>query len=635
MKNPASAAGRRFSVGAEFIDGTTSFRVWAPSRQTVTAVRGEEEFKLVPEAQGYFSTNVDVTAGACYMFRLDNDEKLYPDPASRFQPQGPHGPSQIVDPASYKWSDKNWKGSTIKGQIISEIHIGTFTDAGTWAAASEKLPLLAEAGISLVELMPVNDFPGQFGWGYDGVNLFAPCRLYGAPDELRAFIDTAHFLNIGIILDVVYNHIGPNGNYLAQFSNHWFTSAHKNEWGDALNFDGPQSHGIRDFFISNAAYWIGEFHFDGLRFDATQSINDSSSNHIMLAIASAARAAANGRDIVLIAENEPMDTRLTRLQTEGGGGLDAIWNDDFHHSALVAMTGRNEAYFQDHSGSPQELISAIKYGALYQRQFYAHQAQARGQPGLDLEPAAFVNFLENHDQVANAPLGRRFHQRNSPGRARAMTTLLLLAPGTPMLFQGQEFWASAPFDYFADHEGELSERVSEGRLGFLRQFPSMWASMQQTCRAPNDPRTFEKCRLDWSAREHNGYALALHRDLIRLRRDDPVFAAQRYGAIDGAVIRPEAFLLRYIGERCGDRLLIINLGRDLTPPSLAEPLAAPPQGRRWHEIFCSEHPAYGGGGSPILENDARWTIPGHTAIVLSTIEEPDAASSTSSAPVHR
>lgn len=629
-------ARRRYRVGAEILEGETSFRVWAPSRRNVYVIIGDEKFQLQPEAEGYFSAIVNAKAGATYMFKLDDDERLYPDPASRYQPDGPHGPSQIVDPASYQWRVENWAGLSIKGQIIYEMHIGTFTEAGTWAGACAKLPLLAEAGITLIEMMPVNDFPGRFGWGYDGVNLFAPCRLYGAPNDLRAFIDAAHELKIGVILDVVYNHIGPDGNYLPQFSDHWFTTRHKNEWGDALDFDGRHAHGVRDFFIANAAYWIDEFRFDGLRLDATQSIHDSSDDHIIASLAGAARKAANGRDIILIGETEPMDTHLTRTQEDGGGGLDAIWNEDFHHSALVAMTGRCEAYFEDYAGTPQELVSAIKYGALYQGQFYAHQSQARGCPGLDLAPATLVNFLENHDQVSNAPLGRRFHQRTSPGRARAMTTLMLLTPGTPMLFQGQEFWSSAPFDYFADHEPELAEQVREGRRGFMQQFPSMLRpEMSQTLRTPGDLRTFEDCRLDWSERDRNVHALSLHRDLLRIRREDPVFAAQRYGAIDGAVIGPEAFLLRYLGRRGDDRLLIINLGRDLMPPSLAEPLAAPPQGRRWTEIFSSEDPAYGGGGSPIFEHAARWRIPGHTAIVLAAIMESDAASSAPSAPAHR
>ena len=635
-QNSQIEAQRRYRIGAETLNDMTSFRVWAPSRRTVHIVVGDERRQLEPEAEGYFSTIMRAPANACYRFQLDNDEKLYPDPASRYQPMGPHGPSQIVDPRAYQWRNNKWRGSSLKGQVIYEMHVGTFSETGTWTGAGAKLPLLADAGITLIEMMPVSDFPGRFGWGYDGVNLFAPCRLYGSPDDLRHFIDDAHQHNIGVILDIVYNHIGPDGNYLPQFSDHWFTKRYKNEWGDALNFDGPHAQAVRNFFIENAEYWIEEFRFDGLRLDATQSIHDSSSEHILAEIVRAARKAAADREIILIAESEPMDTRLTRPPEDGGYGLDAIWNDDLHHSALVAMTGRTEAYFEDHQGAPQEFISAVKYGALYQGQFYAHQGKTRGCAGLNAAPAAFVNYLENHDQIANTHLGRRFHQRTSPGRARAMTTLLLLAPGTPMLFQGQEFWSRTPFDYFADHEPELSARVREGRQSFLRQFPSLNAeAISQALRAPGDLRTFADCRLDWSERNRNNEALSLHRDLLALRREDPIFAAQCYGAIDGAVIGPEAFLLRYFGERGDDRLLVVNLGRDLTPRSLAEPLAAPPHGRRWGEIFSSENPAYGGGGSPIFENSARWRIQGHTAIALAAMPASHDASLTLEAQAHR
>ncbi len=616
-KRQAAADLRRYPVGAEIVDGGISFRVWAPSRKQVRVVLDAGRHQLEAEAEGYFSAIVNTTIGARYWFELDDDKKLYPDPASRYQPDGPHGASQIVDPQAYEWRKTQWRGSSLKGQVVYEMHVGTFSEEGTWAGAAAKLPLLREIGITLIEMMPVHDFPGRFGWGYDGTNFFAPCRLYGAPDDLRRFIDAAHEVEIGIILDVVYNHVGPDGNYLSKFSDHWFTDRYQNEWGDALNFDGPHAQGVREFFISNAAYWIDEFCFDGLRFDATQSIHDSSSEHVIAAMTRRAREAANGRELVIVGENEPMNTALTRAPEDGGAGLDAIWNDDFHHSAVVALTGRCEAYFEDHSGAPQEFVSAVKYGALYQGQYYAHQEKHRGRAGLEVAPAAFVNFIENHDQVANSPLAQRLHQRTSPGRARAMTTLLLLAPGTPMLFQGQEFGSTAPFDYFADHAHELSTHVHEGRRAFMSQFPSARdEAVAQALRSPNELQTFEECRLDWSERKRHKPAVALHRDLISLRRNDPVFSAQRFGGIDGAVIGPEAFVLRYLGRRGDDRLLVVNLGRDLTPRSLAEPLVAPPAAHSWTQIFSSEDPAYGGAGSPPFEGAGGWRIPGHAAIAL-------------------
>ena len=291
-------------------------------------------------------------------------ENFYPDPASRFQPDGPHGPSCIVDPTKFRWSDAEWPGLKLKGQIIYEMHIGTFTREGTWRAAAEQLSELARIGITVIEMMPVADFPGRFGWGYDGVDLFAPSHLYGTPDDLRAFIDRAHSLGLGVILDVVYNHFGPDGNYLGVFSDDYLLRGKGHEWGDLINFDGPNSGPVREFFITNGRYWIEEFHFDGFRFDATHAIRDQSKEYIIGAVGRAAREAADSRSIILVAENDLQEAKMTRPQNEGGDDLDGMWNDDFHHSAIVALTGQNVGYFSDYSGKPQEFISAAKYGFL-------------------------------------------------------------------------------------------------------------------------------------------------------------------------------------------------------------------------------------------------------------------------------
>src|ERR1051326_6697250 len=352
------------------------------------------------------------------------------------------------------------------GQVACEMHAGTFTRAGTFAAAAGELRELARIGITLVEVMPVAEFEGRFGWGYDGVDLFAPTRLYGTPDDFRRFVDTAHACGVAVILDVVYNHLGPVGNYLRAFSPAYFTDRYDNEWGDAINFDGPDSGPVREFFLANASYWIDEFHLDGLRLDATQQIFDTSPRHVLLDIGVRARQAAGSRSIVIVAENEPQDTRLVRSPEEGGYGLEGVWNDDFHHSAIGAVTGRAEAYYSDTRGEPQELISAAKYGYLFQGQHYDWQRQPRGTTAWDLPPAAFVTFPQNHDQVANSARGLRGHQLTSPGRWRAMTALFLLMPGTPMLFQGQEFAASSPFLYFADFESDLAAAVRKGRGEF-------------------------------------------------------------------------------------------------------------------------------------------------------------------------
>src|SRR5215208_5464989 len=346
---------RRYPIGAELIgEIETHFRVWAPKARKVDLVweEGTEEkpkfCSLSAGSEGYFSGAANAGSGARYRFRVNGSENFYPDPASRFQPDGPHGVSCIVDPTKFRWSDADWPGLKLNGQIFYEMHIGTFTKEGTWRAAAEQLPELASIGITVIEMMPVAEFPGRFGWGYDGVDLFAPSHLYGTPDDLRAFIDHAHSLGLGVILDVVYNHFGPDGNYLGVFSDAYLRRGKGHEWGDIINFDGPNSGPVREFFVTNGRYWIEEFHFDGFRFDATHAIHDRSEEYIVGAVGRAARKAAGRRSIILVAENDLQESKMTRPQKEGGDGLDAMWNDDFHHSVIVALTGQNIGYFADY-----------------------------------------------------------------------------------------------------------------------------------------------------------------------------------------------------------------------------------------------------------------------------------------------
>jgi maltooligosyltrehalose trehalohydrolase len=614
-------------VGAEPVADGVSFRVWAPGRRRVEVeIEGPGRpgrVALAAEADGYFARVVEgASVGQRYRYRLDGEEPALPDPASRFQPEGPHGPSEIVDPSKFVWTDARWRGPAADKAVAYEMHVGTFTPEGSWAAAESQLPALAALGITIIEMMPVAEFPGAFGWGYDGVQLFAPTRLYGRPDDLRRFIDRAHGLGIGVILDVVYNHLGPDGNYLKAFAPAYFTDRYANEWGEAINFDGPDAGPVRDFFLANAACWIEEFHFDGLRLDATQQIFDASPDNIMAAIVRRVRAAADGRSTLVVGENEPQHARLLRAPDDGGLGLDMLWNDDFHHSAMVALTGRAQAYYSDYRGAPQEFVSAARHGFLFQGQRYLWQKKPRGTPALDLSPDRLVTFLQNHDQVANSGRGHRIHVLAGAGRLRAMTALLLLGPGMPMLFQGQEFASSAPFLYFADHHGELAPLVSEGRRKFLSQFPSLAdPAMQARLADPEDVATFERCRLDPAERERHAPALALHRDLIRLRREDPVLGHVPPGGIDGAVLAGEAFVLRLFGGDGDDRLLLVNLGRDLDLRPAPEPLLAPPEGGRWRLLWSSEHPDYGGAGTPPAEGDFGWHLPGHAALVMATRSE--------------
>jgi maltooligosyltrehalose trehalohydrolase len=615
-------------IGAEVLrEGGVDFRVWAPRTKRVkvqlfssaTSNTAVAQWALAPEAGGYFSGHCPQAApGMCYKFQIDSGE--FPDPASRFQPQGPHGPSQIIDPSAYPWRDRNWSGVTRSGLVIYEMHIGTLTPEGTFRSATERLPELARLGVTLLEIMPVADFAGRFGWGYDGVNLFAPTRLYGSPDEFRAFVDQAHALGLGVILDVVYNHLGPDGNYLKEFSLDYFTDRYANEWGEAINFDGENSGPVREYFISNARYWIEEFHLDGLRLDATQQIFDASPENILTAINHAVRCAAGGRSTFIVAENEPQHTRLIRAVEQGGCGLDALWNDDFHHSAWVALTGRVEAYYTDYRGTPQEFISTAKWNQLYQGQWYSWQKQRRGSPALDLHPNQFVTFLENHDQVANSLRGLRLHQMTNPGRLRAMTALLLLGPATPMLFQGQEFGSRAPFLYFADHQPALAKLVAAGRRQFLHQFRSLACPECDAHLAdPAAESTFEQCKLRWQECDTHSGLYPLHADLLRLRREDPVFSKPRRGGVDGAVLGPQTFLLRYFAEAeqgAEDRLLMVNLGPDLHLDPAPEPFLAPPLNHVWRLHWSSEAPVYGGCGTPPVESELNWRIPGHAAVVL-------------------
>ena len=605
-----TANGIRFSLTAPKAR-QVELVIETPWRETISmrAEGGARFTALVP----------DLPNGARYWYRVDGGDPR-PDPASRFQPEGPHGPSEVVEPNAYAWRNTTFPGVELAGAVAYELHVGTFTLEGTFVSAAKELPKLAALGITLIELMPVCEFSGEFGWGYDVVNVFAPFHHYGTPDELRIFVDTAHEHGLGVILDVVYNHFGPDGNYIREFYDAFF-STKTTAWGECFDFDGPSSMFVREFFCANAAYWIREFRMDGLRLDATQDIHDTSPLHVIAEVVRAARSAAgDDRTIVILAENEPQDAQLVRPVAEGGLGCDGLWNDDFHHAACAAATGRHEAYFGDTLGTAQELISAVKWGFLFQGQYYHWQKGPRGGPALDLPASRFVTYLQNHDQVANSTSGKRLHALTSPGRHRALRVLHLVSPGTPMLFQGEEYDASAPFLYFADHSEDLAMRVAEGRLEFLNQFPSARdPNVREVMARPDARTTFERCKLDPIERERNLAAVALTRDLLSLRRDDPVFRAQASHRIHGAVLGEEAFVLRFFGvERYDDRLVVVNLGRDLDRMHTSEPLLAPSPLGPWEILLSSEDPRYGGGGTPPFDVAGKVLpiIAGHSAMVL-------------------
>lgn len=610
---------RRLPIGAEFTRDGVSFRIWAPSQNTLSIqVERENSLPLKKDADGYFCGSIPgLRSGARYRIRLDSGE-LIADPASRFQPEGPHGPSQVVDPLRFTWTDEHWVGRKLEDYVIYEMHVGTFTSDGTWLAAAGELPELAAIGITCIEVMPIAEFPGRWGWGYDGVGLFAPWHSYGVPDDFRKFVDLAHQAGICVILDVVYNHVGPDGNNLAKLSADYFSSQHHTDWGVAINFDGPNCEPVREFFLSNAEYWIKEFHLDGLRLDATQDIHDNSppERHLFTEIGQRVRAAAPGRTKVLIAENEPQHSELCRPLDQSGHGLDALWNDDFHHAAMVALNGRREAYYTDYRGDPQEFVSAAKYGYLYQGQWYSWQSQRRGRPAFDLAPSQFVTFIQNHDQIANSCSGLRAHQVGSPGRYRALTALTLLGLGTPMLFQGQEFAASTPFLYFADHNPKLARMVAKGRREFLAQFPSLSdPTAQRQLHDPGDPNTFLQCKLDFTERESHAQQYQLTKDLLKIRQAESCFRADHRLGFDGAVLGPQAFVLRYFLDDGQDRLLLVNLGREMKMTTVPEPLLGCPPNHCWQLVLSTESLTYGGAGFAPVEKDG-WQIPAEAAVFM-------------------
>jgi maltooligosyltrehalose trehalohydrolase len=602
---------RRYPIGAEVDERGTRFRVWAPLAKRLALVLEPptRDLTMEPEPGGYFALHAArVAAGARYRFRIDDIPGLHADPASRFQPEGPFGPSQVIDPHAFAWTDRGWPGVIEPArQILYEVHVGTFTPEGTFAAACEQLAALADLGITTIELMPLGDYAGTRGWGYDGVDLFAPSRNYGTPDDARRFVDRAHGLGLAVILDVVYNHLGPAGNSLFRFAPYQPPVRGTNEWGDALDYGAP---GVREFLTTNAAYWIDEFHFDGLRLDATQSIIDGGQPHIVAEIVRRARASASPRSVFLVAENEPQDRRLLDEY-----GLDALVTDDFAHSARVALTGASEGYLHDHRGTPQELVSAVKHGMLYQGQLYAWQRNTRGTPSRGLAPARFVHYLENHDQVANVGFGDRLTMLSDPARLRALTALLLLSPQLPMLFQGEEMGSTRPWRFFVDHDPALNRLVRAGRAALLAQFARLATPEAQAALPdPGARATFDACVLDPRERTPTSPAMRLHRDLIALRRAHPAFTDQRAGVLDGALLDERAFCLRWWHE-AGDRLLLVNLGPTFRQTILPEPLLAPQPLTGWTVAWSSEHPAYGGHGTPEPFTLRRLAIPAHAAVL--------------------
>lgn len=582
-------------VGALVGAHGVTYRVWAPGHRSVAVVVGMSDpvsLALSPEPGGYWSVHhAGGRAGDRYALVVDGGKPL-PDPASRWQPDGVHGPSACVDPAAFAWAAA-WQRPGWQGQPIYELHVGTFTPEGTFRSALHKLDYLQSVGIAAIELMPLGDFPGARNWGYDGVALYAPARCYGSPDDLRALVDAAHLRGLAVILDVVYNHLGPVGNYLPQFSPHYFHSGENNAWGAALNLDGPESAGTRNFLLGNAAYWIDEFRFDGLRVDATHAIRDRSPRHFLTDLSDVAHA----RGAFLIAEDERNSPLILQGAGQAGHGFDAVWADDFHHQLRVALTGIRESYFASYPGGAAALADTLAHGWFYRGQPYPFwQGRERGGESAPFHPSSFVVCIENHDQVGNRARGERLEHLVSPGAYRAALLLLCLGPYTPMLFMGQEWASHSPFLFFTDHAGEHGRQVAEGRQ---QEFARSGLNAGVTdVPDPQDPDTFSRSKLDWDRAEETTGAETLQ--LVRAalvergRFLGPGARARTAWSLEAA---GPLLVIRYRHE-LGDRALVFATAA-IAAETPAPGLLGLPAGQAWtvdlvSDVNASFQPRSGG-----------------------------------------
>jgi maltooligosyltrehalose trehalohydrolase len=519
------------------------FRVWAPWAERLDLKVLGDTIPMAPEVEGWWVADVAAAgAGDDYSFSLDGGPPL-PDPRSNWQPQGVHAPSRLVDHGAFRWSDSGFQARPFSAALVYELHVGTFSPEGTFEAAIARLDHLSKLGVTHIELMPVADFPGRFGWGYDGVALFAPRHAYGGPEGLKRLVDACHARGLAVILDVVYNHFGPSGNYLPQFGP-YLSERHKTPWGAAVNLDGPHSDEVRRFVCDNALYWFRDYHVDGLRLDAVHALVDLSAIHLLeqLATEVEALAAHLGRELTLIAESDLNDPRVVRPREIGGYGIDAQWSDDFHHALHTVLTGERSGYYVDF-GSIADLATALKNAYVYAGKRSEFRLRRHGRPPSGLSAHRFLGYSQTHDQVGNRALGDRLIHLCGLERARLAAALVLTAPFVPLLFQGEEFGASAPFLYFADFADDpaLARAVSEGRR---REFAGL-VSHPEAIPDPATLETFTRSKLDWTELErepHRGL-LQWHRRLIRLRRQLPQLSDGRFDEVATVFSEAEEWLV--------------------------------------------------------------------------------------------
>lgn len=513
--------------GAEYRpNGRTLFRLWAPkaSRVDLDLVGSEKSLPMAAVEPGWFELETAAAAGTLYRFQIDRGHHV-PDPASRFQPAGVHGPSEVLDPGAFDWENDTWQGRPWEQAVIYELHVGTFSRQGTFAGVEEKLDYLASLGVTAIELMPLSSFPGNRNWGYDGVLPYAPAQSYGRPEELKRLIDSAHARNLMVLLDVVYNHFGPEGNYLGLYAPQFFTEGHRTPWGPAINFDREENRPVRDYFIHNALYWLEEYHLDGLRLDAVHAIVDDSLPDILTELAETVRSKFTGRLIHLVLENDNNAAHYLNCgRDRRPRWYTAQWNDDIHHAAHVLLTGESDGYYSDYAELPAAKMGrCLTQGFAYQGEGSAFRGgAARGEPSRHLPPESFVSFLQNHDQVGNRAYGERITCLSSSAALHAGLAALLLAPSPPLLFMGEEFGARTPFLFFCDFGPELADKVRDGRRQEFARFEQFRTPQaQKRIPDPNDAATFLASKLDWNCLEEPPHAdwWKTYRALLSLRKD--------------------------------------------------------------------------------------------------------------------
>ena len=501
-------------LGALVRGDTTLFRVWSPRAERLDVQLPDESIEMNPVGGGYFEASAHAPSGTTYRIRLDGGDE-FPDPASRFQPEGIHGPSQVVDPSSFNWTNDTWTGLPREALVFYELHTGTFSAEGTFEGVRMRLPYLKDLGITAIELMPVSDFPGRWNWGYDHAALYAPSRAYGDPDDLRRLVDDAHEHGLAVYLDVIYNHLGPDGAYVAAFAP-MFTDKHHTPWGMAINLDDEHSAGVRSFFIDNARHWLSEYRLDGLRLDATHALVDNSRTHFLAELDLAVETIEGPRRFLFAEDARNLNTIILPRE-EGGYGLDGVWTDDYHHLVRHIAAGDSDGYFEDFVGlGVDDLAATIEKGWYFEGQRTTSSGKRRGTDASIIKPDQCVICIQNHDQIGNRPYGNRLNHDVPLPIFHALSALTLFVPELPLLFMGQEWAATTPFQFFTDHDEELGRLVTEGRKKEFEGFLGFGGDVPD----PQDPRTFQRSRLKWDELNdglHRG-TLNLYRDMLAVRK---------------------------------------------------------------------------------------------------------------------